>query len=94
VRTHCAPDSFAALGLDVKNLVGLFAALILIVGDAVANSSIVIGQGIKVESVGALANDWVAGYVWLIDARLSPDHLSKARYASLPQVTQNRRTAI
>jgi hypothetical protein len=47
----------------------VLAALFLAVTDARAANSIVIGDGIEIVEVGEPLNDWVMGYVWLIDAR-------------------------
>lgn len=48
---------------------GLLAALVLLVADAFADNSIVIGQGIKVEGVLDSPGDWESGYVWQVKAR-------------------------
>lgn len=48
---------------------GLLLALVLLVTDAYADKSIVIGHGIKVDEVCESSGDWVSGYVWLINAR-------------------------
>jgi hypothetical protein len=47
----------------------LLFALALLVADAHANNSIVLGQGIKVDSVCESGESWVSGFVWLINAR-------------------------
>jgi hypothetical protein len=43
--------------------------LALLVADARAENSIVIGHGIKVDGASESAGDWVSGYVWLINVR-------------------------
>ena len=47
----------------------LLFALALLVADARAEYSIVIGRGIKVDGVSESAEGWVSGHVWLINAR-------------------------
>jgi hypothetical protein len=46
----------------------LFFVFALLVADAQAESSIVIGRGIKVEDV-YVTGEWTSAYVWLIDAQ-------------------------
>lgn len=53
----------------MKHLVTTFAALMFVSGGVYAENSVVIGSGIKVDTISSLGDDWVAGYVWLIDAR-------------------------
>lgn len=51
------------------NRSALLLSLALLAGDACAENSIVIGQGIRVDEVFHDGGDWVSGYVWQVKAR-------------------------
>jgi hypothetical protein len=63
-----APRS-TSIRAHMRHYASLLFASVLLVADAHADNSIVIGHGIKVDGVHESAGDWVSGYVWLIDVR-------------------------
>jgi hypothetical protein len=68
-KRRYSPQSGGGVRPHMSHRVGLLFALVLLVADAYADNSIVIGHGIMVDGVYESAGDWASGYVWLINAR-------------------------